>query len=87
MAKVVRDKQTRKSLGYGFVKYLAKESAENAIRCKNGLMMGNKTIKVSYARPASEDIKNCKLYVTNLPKDFGEADVIDLFQQVCLWFP
>jgi RNA recognition motif-containing protein len=82
MAKVIRDKQTRKSLGYGFVKYMAKESAEEAIRKKNGLMMGMKTIKVSFARPPSDDIKNCKLYVTNLPREFGEGEVADLFQQV-----
>eukprot|EP01035_Chromulina_nebulosa_P020529 gene20529-26628_t len=80
-ARVVKDKRTKKSSGFGFVKFVNPLDAVNAIQHKNGFSIGNKRLKVSYARPQSDDIKNCKLYVTNLPKEFDEADVRNLFEQ------
>ena len=67
-AKVVRDKLTKKSLGFGFVKFRKEEDAKEAIAAKNGFVIGHKKLKVAYARPSCEEIKNCKIYVTNLPK-------------------
>eukprot|EP01035_Chromulina_nebulosa_P034144 gene34144-45780_t len=81
MTKVVRDKNTKKSLGYGFVKFLKEEEAANAIEKMNGLSVGHKNLKVSIARPPSLEIRNCKLYVTNLPKEYNERDVVLLFKQ------
>lgn len=82
VAKVVKDKVSKKSLGYGFVKFMREEDALSAIDAMNGFVMGHKKFKVSLARPPSIEIRNCKLYVTNLPKDFTERDVMDLFAQV-----
>lgn len=82
MAKVVRDKNTKKSLGYGFVKFSQESDAYLAIDKMNGVAFSHKVLKVSVARPPSLDIRNCKLYVTNLPKEYGEQEVINLFQQV-----
>lgn len=79
--KVVRDKSTKKSLGFGFVKFADENSAIEAVRLKNGIMIDNKRLKVSLARPASDDIKNCKLYVTNLPNESSEASVGKLFER------
>ena len=67
-AKVVRNKLTKKSLGFGFVKFQKEEDAKEAIAAKNGFVIGHKKLKVAYARPSCEEIKNCKIYVTNLPK-------------------
>eukprot|EP01041_Mallomonas_annulata_P011100 gene11100-23201_t len=80
-AKVVRDKTSKKSLGYGFVKFLNENDANDAIDKKNGFPIGHKKLKVSYARLPSDDIKNCKLYVTNLPRSFTDYDVTGLFGQ------
>lgn len=82
MTKVVRDKNTKKSLGYGFVKFAKDDDAGLAIEKMNGSTIGHKVLKVSVARPPSLEIRNCKLYVTNLPKEFGEREVISLFQEV-----
>jgi RNA recognition motif-containing protein len=82
VAKVVRDKITKKSLGYGFVKFIKEQDAAAAIEGKNGFSMGHKRLKVSLARPPSVEIRNCKLYITNLPKDYVEMDVNELFSQV-----
>ena len=78
-AKVIRDKATKKSLGYGFVKFVNDADAKSSVEAKNGLPIGSKRLKVSFARPASEDIKNCKVYVTNLPKTHDEQSIRELF--------
>jgi RNA recognition motif-containing protein len=85
MTKVVRDKNTKKSLGYGFVKFIKESDAIQAIDKMNGYNLGHKILKVSIARPPSLEIRNCKLYVTNLPKEYGERDVIALFQEVSVY--
>jgi RNA recognition motif-containing protein len=80
-AKVIREKNTKRSLGYGFVRYFREEDASAAIELMNGKIWNTKKIKVSFARPQSEDIKNCKLYVANLPKEMDESAVNSLFSK------
>ncbi|XP_064477104.1 ELAV-like protein 3 isoform X2 [Ornithodoros turicata] len=77
--KLIRDKVTGQSLGYGFVNYVRPEDAEKAINTLNGLRLQNKTIKVSYARPSSEAIKGANLYVSGLPKSMTQQDLEALF--------
>lgn len=45
--KLVRDKTTGQSLGYGFVNYIRIEDADKAVKTMNGLRLQNKTIKVN----------------------------------------
>ena len=45
--KLIRDKVTGQSLGYGFVNYQQADDANKAIQTLNGLRLQNKTIKVS----------------------------------------
>jgi len=77
--KLIRDKVTGQSLGYGFVNYHRIEDATKAIQTLNGLRLQNKTIKVSYARPSSEAIKGANLYVSGLPKHMAQPDLERLF--------
>lgn len=84
MIKVIKDKNSKKSLGYGFVKFYDTADAYKAIDKLNGFTIGNKQLKVSVARPPSLDIRNCKLYVSNLPKNYTENEIIALFQNVSL---
>jgi len=79
--KLIRDKVTGQSLGYGFVNYKDMESAEKAIQTLNGLRLLNKTIKVSYARPSSESIKGANLYIKGLPASLTEMELEQLFAQ------
>ena len=46
--KLIRDKVTGQSLGYGFVNYQRQEDAAKAIQTLNGLRLQNKTIKVGH---------------------------------------
>jgi ELAV like protein 2/3/4 len=77
--KLVRDKTTGQSLGYGFVNYKEPKSAEKAVREINGLHLQTKTLKVSYARPSSESIKNANLYISGLPKSMTHLDLENMF--------
>lgn len=86
MTKVVRDKNSKKSLGYGFVKFVREVDAQTAIDTMNGYTFGSKVLKVTLARPPSLEIRNCKLYITNLPKNYGEPEVISLFKEVRFQF-
>ncbi|XP_077444984.1 ELAV-like protein 2 isoform X2 [Stigmatopora argus] len=79
--KLVRDKITGQSLGYGFVNYVDPKDAEKAISTLNGLRLQTKTIKVSYARPSSASIRDANLYVSGLPKTMTEAELEQLFSQ------
>ncbi|KDO28829.1 hypothetical protein SPRG_20032 [Saprolegnia parasitica CBS 223.65] len=47
MAKVVRDKLTHKSKGYGFVSFLDPFDAAKAMREMNGKYIGNRPVKIS----------------------------------------
>ncbi|XP_066958059.1 ELAV-like protein 1 isoform X17 [Macrobrachium rosenbergii] len=78
--KLIRDKVTGQSLGYGFVNYVRQDDAERAINQLNGLRLQNKTIKVSYARPSSEAIKGANLYVSGLPKSMTQQDLEAMFR-------
>lgn len=45
--KLVRDKSTGQSLGYGFVNFIRTDDADKAVQTMNGLRLQNKTIKVN----------------------------------------
>lgn len=56
-AKVIRDAQTMKSKGYGFVSFPSKESALKAIEEMNGQMLGRRQIRTNWAtrRPTADE--------------------------------
>ena len=47
--RVVRDPQTLKSKGYGFVSFTKKVEAENAITLMNGQWLGSRSIRTNWA--------------------------------------
>lgn len=79
--KLVRDKNTGESLGYAFVKYVKGDHAERAVNTLNGLRLQSKTIKVSFARPSSDNIKGANLYICGLPKKMNQRELEILFSQ------
>lgn len=50
--KVITDKQTGESKGYGFVKYYNLSDAVQAITAMNGYQVGKKHLKVSFKTPS-----------------------------------
>uniref|UniRef100_A0A1B6DNN7 RRM domain-containing protein n=1 Tax=Clastoptera arizonana TaxID=38151 RepID=A0A1B6DNN7_9HEMI len=79
--RVMKDYKTGYSYGFGFVNYIKEEDADHAIAQLNGHQVGNKRIKVSYARPSGDNIKETNLYVTNLPKSITEEQLEGLFNR------
>uniref|UniRef100_A0A3B5LII3 RRM domain-containing protein n=1 Tax=Xiphophorus couchianus TaxID=32473 RepID=A0A3B5LII3_9TELE len=78
-AKLIRDKVAGHSLGYGFVNFVNHSDAERAISTLNGLRLQSKTIKVSFARPSSDTIKDANLYISGLPRTLSQQDLEDMF--------
>jgi hypothetical protein len=76
--KIVRDKGTGISMGFGFVNFETNEAADRAADALNGLELNGKRIKVSVARPAWKANIHSNLYVANLPTSYTEADVLGL---------
>lgn len=61
--RVVRDPQTLKSKGYGFVSFTKKVEAENAIALMNGQWLGSRSIRTNWATrkpPTSRNDANSK---------------------------
>jgi len=79
--KLIKDKITGLSVGYGFVKYDADASAQAAIDALNGYQCGNKRMKVSVARPEGsvQQVERADLFVGGMPKTHTEADIQAMF--------
>jgi len=77
--KIVKEKMTQRSLGYGFVKFTNENEANAAIEGLNGRHIENKTLKVAIAKPpGSEHL--CNLYVAGLEPHLTKDDLFTIFQ-------
>ena len=79
-SKIIRERGTQTSYGFGFIEYEDEALASRAIEVLNGLQLQNKRIKVAYSRQG-ENIKGSNLYVHNLPKTMSAKDLERLFSQ------
>ncbi|CAG5047080.1 unnamed protein product [Parnassius apollo] len=77
--RVMKDFKTGYSYGFGFVNFTREEDAARAIETFNGYRLRNKRLKVSYARPSGDDIKDTNLYVSNLPRAITEEQLETIF--------
>ena len=74
-------------LGYGYVNYFDKFSAEEAIKNTNGKMMwGGGPLLVDYFKKKNERISTSgpevfKVYVSNFPADYTKQDIIELTKE------
>jgi len=79
-SKIVRDKQTGYSYGFGFVDFQHAADAQRAIETLSGLQLQSKRIKVALARPGGDQIKGANLYVRNLPIAWKETELNKIFE-------
>lgn len=80
-AYVAKNKSSGASLSYAFVTFARKEEAVAAIAALNGMQVGSKHIKVSFAKLKQGDIHNRKLFVRCLPLTYTEEQIRDLFAE------
>jgi len=71
--KIVRDRATNISLGFGFVEYADENSAARAIDAFDGLNLQTKRLKVAYSRRQEEAGAN--VHVRNLDQTVSAKDV------------
>jgi polyadenylate-binding protein len=80
--KVATDRKGQ-SLGYGFVHYESEESAQNAIARVDSKVIAGQQVSVTQFKSRKErggsQAKFTNLYVKNLPEDFTQAKLDDLF--------
>lgn len=80
-AKIVRNRSTLYSYGFGFIEYCNAEDAVKAIEELNGMQLENKRIKVAYSKPRSEgDARKAKIFVKNVA-DVSVESLSQLFSQ------
>jgi len=77
--KLMRDRETGHSLGYGFIQFKDADSARASIKDLNGKSLENKRLKVSYARPSSSDIQHANLYVSKLDPSVTKEKIDEIF--------
>lgn len=53
-SKIIMDRDTGRSRGFGFVEFSSREAGQAAIDALNGIDLGGKEISVSEARPREE---------------------------------
>eukprot|EP00494_Astrolonche_serrata_P026415 UN26677 len=70
--RIISDKKTKRSKGYGFVKFKEPEAAAKAIQLLNGKNIIGKRLKVAYARPGGPRGK-ANLFVGNVPKHWNDT--------------
>ena len=73
--KVVADRETKGSKGYGYVHYETAEAANAAIEKLDGMLIDGQEVQVGHfvsrnQRPGQEDFTNC--YVKNIPLDWDD---------------
>lgn len=71
--------QTGYSYGFAFINFINEESAHRAVKCLNGYSLRGKRLKVSLARPQSDELRETNLYVTNLPRTITEDQLDTIF--------
>merc|ERR1719229_876412 len=77
-ARVIRERFSRRSKGFGFVKFTTDEAAEEAIRELNGEIACGKRIKVAFAKPRKSRAK-ANLFVSRFPSDWTSVALKRLF--------
>ncbi|ESO90397.1 hypothetical protein LOTGIDRAFT_92320, partial [Lottia gigantea] len=81
--KIIRDPQTLKSKGYGFVSFVNKMDAENAIGNMNGQWIGSRPIRTNWAtrKPPAPTVKESRWPPGSEGSDVKQLSFDEVFNQ------
>eukprot|EP00484_Ammonia_sp_Unknown_P004172 CAMPEP_0197074778 /NCGR_PEP_ID=MMETSP1384-20130603/211279_1 /TAXON_ID=29189 /ORGANISM="Ammonia sp." /LENGTH=841 /DNA_ID=CAMNT_0042513619 /DNA_START=75 /DNA_END=2600 /DNA_ORIENTATION=+ len=82
--KVVIDKQSGKSRGYGYVHYVDDKSARKAIIGVDGMTISDKQVHAELFQPRAERVKHFKytnVYVKYIPRNWSKQLLQQLFEE------
>eukprot|EP00298_Acanthocystis_sp_HF-20_P019996 c24532_g1_i1.p1 GENE.c24532_g1_i1~~c24532_g1_i1.p1 ORF type:complete len:400 (-),score=136.52 c24532_g1_i1:82-1260(-) len=77
--KIIQDKQTGGSAGYGFIDFTSRDSAQKALQTMNQRSIYDKEIKVNWAVHSAQTDATYSLYVGDLSKDVDDALLLKTF--------
>lgn len=78
--RIMKNRKTSRSKGYGFVKFHDPDHARLAIQRYNGMEIQHKNIKVALSRPGGTR-SGCNLFVSNLPKKWCSDELGKYFKR------
>jgi len=78
--KIVRDKATGFSYGFGFIEYRTEKDAARAVKVFDYLPMYGKRIRVQHANKGDDLSKGHNIYVKNIPSSYTETELDKLFE-------
>jgi len=79
--KLIRDRLTGRSCGYGFIEFGDDDTCQKAIDAVSGREVDGKRLKVTWAKPRNEVKFNTNVYVSGLPLDTTEQQFAELCEQ------
>jgi len=77
--RLMLDKISGQSMGYGFIKFKTSESANRAMTELNGRPLDGKILKVSLARPSTAHSTQANLYVAGFPSSYTTDQLVLMF--------
>jgi len=77
--RIMKDINSKKSRGFGFVSYYNMTDAKNAKIGNNHLVILQKPIRITWKKSIKELSQDLNLFVKNVPQDLSEADFENLF--------
>eukprot|EP00051_Salpingoeca_urceolata_P019840 m.293112 g.293112 ORF g.293112 m.293112 type:complete len:580 (+) comp19490_c0_seq6:455-2194(+) len=79
--RIIIDRRSGRRLGYAFVEYSSPDDALTAVSMFDGHSVLNKTLRVCFARPSSQDMQKANVYVQGLPEHASVELVTAAFAQ------
>lgn len=79
-AKVMFDKDTNKSLGFGYLNFREADEAQRCMENMNNQTINGKQIVLNKKKEQDFD-KEANIIITNLPKDIDQKRLMELFQK------
>lgn len=80
-AKVVLDKRTNKSRGYGYLQFYTKDEAERCLKAMNNFQLKGLSLRIVHSVPKFEVNEKANLLIKNIDKEVTQQELYESFRQ------